>query len=62
MSPAKYRSLPLILGEYNGTRHKLDKLPIRHGADYLQRSLLEEKGIQFTPAGKIDLRQYQWQP
>lgn len=35
---------------------------LRQGTDYLQRVLLEREGIQFSPAGKIDLRQYQWQP
>jgi methylated-DNA-protein-cysteine methyltransferase related protein len=36
--------------------------PLRRGADYLQRSLLEQEGINFTPEGKIDLRQYRWKP
>ena len=35
---------------------------MRHGADYLQRSLLEEEGIEFSPAGKIRLSQYRWRP
>ncbi len=35
--------------------------PFRQGADYLQRSLLEQEGIPFSPSGKIDLKQYQWQ-
>lgn len=34
----------------------------RYGADDLQRSLLEAEGIQFTPSGKIDFREYLWQP
>ena len=34
----------------------------RHGADYLQRSLLEQEGIIFTPQGKINLRECLWQP
>lgn len=34
----------------------------REGADYLQRSLLEEEGIEFSPAGKVDLAKYRWQP
>jgi methylated-DNA-protein-cysteine methyltransferase related protein len=36
--------------------------PLRRGADYLQRSLLEQEGIKFNPEGKIDLRQYLWKP
>lgn len=36
--------------------------PLRRGADYLQRSLLEEEGIKFSPEGKINLREYLWQP
>lgn len=36
--------------------------PFRNGTDYLQRSLLEQEGIQFSKQGKINLRQYQWQP
>jgi methylated-DNA-protein-cysteine methyltransferase-like protein len=35
---------------------------LRHGGDYLQRSLLEDEGIEFSQDGKIDLRRYQWQP
>ncbi len=35
--------------------------PLRHGTDYLQRSLLEEEGITFSPEGKINLRKYRWQ-
>lgn len=34
--------------------------PLRHGTDSLQRSLLEQEGIQFSPEGKINLREYQW--
>jgi len=26
-----------------------------------QKSLLENEGIEFSPAGKIDLQQFQWQ-
>jgi methylated-DNA-protein-cysteine methyltransferase-like protein len=36
--------------------------PLRHGNDYLQRSLLEQEGIKFSPEGKIKLREYLWQP
>ncbi|GAX44079.1 putative methyltransferase [Tolypothrix sp. NIES-4075] len=34
----------------------------RNGTDYKQRSLLEEEGIKFNPEGKINLREYLWQP
>jgi methylated-DNA-protein-cysteine methyltransferase-like protein len=34
--------------------------PFRHGTDYLQRSLLEDEGIEFTPEGKISLQTYLW--
>ncbi len=34
----------------------------RYGADYLQRTLLELEGIKFSSAGKINLRDYLWQP
>lgn len=36
--------------------------PFRYGTDDLQRSLLEQEGIEFNPAGKINLQQYRWQP
>ena len=35
---------------------------LRRGGDYLQKHLLETEGIKFNDAGKIDLKQYQWQP
>ncbi len=35
---------------------------LRHGADYLQRSLLEQEGILFSLEGKISLKDYRWQP
>lgn len=35
---------------------------LRHGGDYLQRYLLEQEGIKFTREGKINLREYLWQP
>lgn len=34
----------------------------RYGADYLQRTLLELEGIKFNSQGKINLRDYLWQP
>lgn len=36
--------------------------PLRYGNDYLQRSLLEQEGIKFSPEGKINLREYLWRP
>lgn len=36
--------------------------PVRNGSDYLQQALLEAEGIVFNANGKIDLRQYRWQP
>lgn len=33
----------------------------RQGGDYLQRSLLEEEGIEFSAEGKINLVRYRWQ-
>lgn len=36
--------------------------PLRRGADYRQRSLLEQEGIKFSAAGKIKLNDYRWQP
>lgn len=35
---------------------------LRRGGDYLQRSLLEAEGIEFSTEGKINLVRYQWQP
>ena len=36
--------------------------PLRRGADYRQRSLLEQEGIEFNAKGKINLATYRWQP
>jgi methylated-DNA-protein-cysteine methyltransferase related protein len=36
--------------------------PFRHGAEYLQRSLLEQEGIEFSSDGKINFQRYRWQP
>ncbi len=41
---------------------KISYSTLRHGADYLQRTLLELEGIKFSPEGKISLRDYLWQP
>ena len=35
---------------------------VRQGADHLQRLLLEDEGIEFSPTGKIRLSQYRWRP
>ncbi len=40
---------------------EISESPIRFGSDHLQRALLEAEGIQFSPQGKINLRQYRWQ-
>jgi methylated-DNA-protein-cysteine methyltransferase related protein len=34
--------------------------PLRRGADYLQRSLLEAEGIEFDSDGKVSLAKYGW--
>jgi methylated-DNA-protein-cysteine methyltransferase related protein len=39
---------------------EISESPGRYGSDYLQRSLLEAEGIQFSPHGKISLRDYRW--
>jgi methylated-DNA-protein-cysteine methyltransferase-like protein len=36
--------------------------PLRHGSDYLQRSLLEQEGVEFRPNGTVNLARYRWQP
>jgi len=36
--------------------------PARQKADHLQRVLLEAEGIVFNARGRIDLKQYRWQP
>jgi len=36
--------------------------PLRYGADYLQKSLLEQEGIKFNSDGKVNLREYLWHP
>lgn len=35
---------------------------LRKGSDYLQRSLLEQEGVQFNDKDRINLRLYQWNP
>ncbi|GAB4241035.1 MAG: O-6-alkylguanine-DNA--cysteine-protein methyltransferase [Elainellaceae cyanobacterium] len=41
---------------------EVSQSPFRQGSDYLQRSLLEQEGIRFSPEGKISLQLYRWQP
>ncbi|NHC37136.1 MGMT family protein [Scytonema millei] len=36
--------------------------PLRHGADHMQKSLLEQEGIKFNSDGKVNLREYLWHP
>ena len=36
--------------------------PLRRGADYRQRVLLEQEGIKFNPRDTVNLREYLWQP
>ena len=43
-------------------RGEISESPFRKGGDYLQRSLLEAEGVQFSSEGKINLRNYRWQP
>jgi methylated-DNA-protein-cysteine methyltransferase related protein len=42
-------------------RGEVSYSPWREGADYLQRSLLEQEGIPFSSTGKVNLRRYRWQ-
>lgn len=41
---------------------EISESPFRQGGDYLQRSRLEQEGIEFNQEGKINLREYRWQP
>lgn len=41
---------------------EISQSPFRHGDDDLQRSLLEQEGIQFSLEGKISLQTYLWRP
>lgn len=43
-------------------RGEISKSPFRKGDDYLQRSLLEAEGVQFSSEGKINLSEYRWRP
>lgn len=39
---------------------KISESPLRMGGDDVQRSLLEQEGIVFSPEGTIDLQLYLW--
>jgi methylated-DNA-protein-cysteine methyltransferase-like protein len=39
---------------------EVSESPFRQGTDYLQRSLLEQEGIEFDAKGKIHLQRYRW--
>jgi methylated-DNA-protein-cysteine methyltransferase related protein len=39
---------------------EISESPFRQGGDYLQRSLLESEGIEFSAEGKINLRSHRW--
>ncbi len=34
----------------------------RHGSDHRQRELLEKEGVEFSPAGRVDLKRFGWKP
>jgi methylated-DNA-protein-cysteine methyltransferase-like protein len=40
---------------------EISQSPRRYGSDHLQRSLLEQEGIQFNSRGRVALHQYLWQ-
>jgi methylated-DNA-protein-cysteine methyltransferase-like protein len=40
---------------------EVSESPFRHGSDHLQRSLLEQEGVQFNTKGRVSLRDYLWQ-
>ncbi|MBL1175913.1 MGMT family protein [Pantanalinema sp. GBBB05] len=39
---------------------EISQSPQRYGSDHLQRSLLEQEGIQFNAQGRVALQQYLW--
>lgn len=55
------RSLNIPWHRVVNAKGEISHSPLRHGTDYQQRLLLEAEGIKFSPAGKINLRDYQWQ-
>jgi methylated-DNA-protein-cysteine methyltransferase related protein len=43
------------------SRGEISYATSREGADYLQKNLLKQEGIDFNKQGKIDLKKYRWQ-
>ncbi|WP_052128534.1 MGMT family protein [Neosynechococcus sphagnicola] len=41
---------------------KISASPWRYSADTLQRSLLEQEGVEFDSRGRVSFTQYLWQP
>lgn len=41
---------------------EVSQSPLRYGTDHLQRSLLEQEGIEFSAEGKVNLQKYLWRP
>lgn len=41
---------------------EISESPFRQGDDQFQRVLLEREGVQFSAAGRVNLKQYRWQP
>lgn len=41
---------------------EISESPFRDGCDHLQRALLKQEGIYFSPQSRINLQQYRWQP
>jgi methylated-DNA-protein-cysteine methyltransferase related protein len=41
---------------------EISQSPERFGADHLQRTLLEQEGIEFSLEGKVNLKKFRWQP
>ncbi len=40
---------------------EISESPLRLGGDDVQRSLLEQEGVMFSPKGRVDFQRYQWQ-
>lgn len=41
---------------------EISRSPSRYGGDHLQRSLLEQEGVTFSPEGKINRKEDLWRP
>jgi methylated-DNA-protein-cysteine methyltransferase related protein len=39
---------------------KISESPFREGGDFLQRSRLEQEGVEFSAEGKVDFKIYRW--